>query len=334
MARKQSEEPPRRRAPDPERGTRLLIIGGVAAALLVVAGLIGFGWYQTQIAPRGKTVLSVGETKFSLAHVESRMSLLLEENPFFLQSQDILQSLPVIVLNQLEQEGKLLEAAVELDGLTVSDEELDARIREGGGLAEDVSPSDFVAELDRQIEESGLNESEYLQMLRAQLLEAKASTYFTEVRAPEREPQVRARWIVLQEEEQADEALERLDAGEDFATVATDLSVDTTTAEQGGELDWQPRGPRGGIVPEEVLDFLFEADPGQRSDVISTSSGSGIYIVELLERDDDRELDEAQRPLVGARLMENWLDELNETLNIKQDLSQEDAIRALNDILS
>ena len=111
MARNQSEEPPRRRAADPERGTRFLIIGGVAAGLLVVAGLIGFGWYQTQIAPRAKTVLRVGETKFSLAHVESRMSLMLAENSFFLQSDQLLRSLPAVVLDRLEQEAKLLEAA-------------------------------------------------------------------------------------------------------------------------------------------------------------------------------------------------------------------------------
>ena len=330
MASKQSEEPPRRRAADPERGTRFLIIGGVAAGLLVVAGLIGFGWYQTQIAPRAKTVLRVGETKFSLAHVESRMSLMLAQNSFFLQSDQLLRSLPAVVLDRLEQEAKLLEAADGLADITVTAEELDAQIREAGGLAEDVSASDFVAELDRQIEESGLTEDEFLQMLRAELLEEKVRTHFTEI-APEREEQVRARWIVLEDQEQADEALERLEAGDDFAEVALESSTDTVTAEQGGELDWRARAGSP-FMPGEVEDFLFGAEAGERSGVLATSFG--IYIVELLESDDDRELDEVQRPLVGARLMTAWFDSLNETLNIKRDLTQDDAIRALNDILS
>ena len=332
MARTKSEEPPRRRTAqsDQERGTRFLIVGGVAAVLLVVAGLIGFGWYQTQIAPRAKTVLRVGETKFSLAHVESRMSLMLAENSFFLQSQEILQSLPAFVLDRLEQEAKLLEAAGDLADITVSAEELDARIREEGGLADDVPPGDFVTELERQIEGSGLKEGEYLQMLRAELLEAKVRTHFTDI-APEREPQVRARWIVLQEQDRADDALQRLEADEDFAAVALDLSTDTATAEEGGELDWRTRAGTP-FMPEEVEDFLFEAEAGQRSGIISTSFG--IYIVESLERDDDRELDEGQRQLVGTRLMTEWLDSLDEILNIKRDLTQEDAIRALNDVLS
>ena len=328
MAKKKSEEPPQRRA-DPERGTRFLIVGGVAAALLIVAGLIGFGWYQTQIAPRAKTVLRVGETKYNLAHVERRMSLMLAENSFFLQSPEILESLPAIVLDRLEQEGKLLEAAGELGDITISAEELDAKIREGGGLAADVPPADFVAQLDRQIKESGLKEDEFLQMLRAELLEEKVRTYFTEI-APEREPQVRARWIVLEDQEQADDALERLDADEDFAAVAGDLSTDTVTAEEGGELDWRTRAGSP-FMPEEVEDFLFAAEAGQRSGIISTSFG--LYIVEALEHDDDRELDEGQRPLVGSRLMTDWFADLDEILNIKRDLTQDDAIRALNNIL-
>ena len=328
MAKKKSEEPPQRRA-DPERGTRFLSVGGVAAALLIVAGLIGFGWYQTQIAPRAKTVLNVGETKFNLAHLERRMSLMLAENSFFLQSPEILESLPAIVLDRLEQEGKLLEAAGELGDITISAEELDAKIREGGGLAADVPPADFVAQLGRQIKESGLKEDEFLQMLRAELLEEKVRTDFTEI-APEREPQVRARWIVLEDQEQADDALERLDADEDFAAVALDLSTDTVTAEEGGELDWRTRAGSP-FMPEEVEDFLFAAEAGQRSGIISTSFG--LYIVEALEHDDDRELDEGQRPLVGSRLMTDWFADLDEILNIKRDLSQDDAIRALNNIL-
>src|SRR3990172_8549929 len=120
---------------DAERWNRLLILGGVVAVILVALGIIGFGWYQTHIRPLGKTVLRVADTKISLAHLERRMRLERQEQPFAFQGESLLQ-LPDLVLSQLEVEATLLEGAEQLD-ITVTEEEVDAKIREEGNLAED-----------------------------------------------------------------------------------------------------------------------------------------------------------------------------------------------------
>lgn len=315
------------RESDAERWNRILIIGGVVAVVLVAIGFIGFGWYQTQISPLGKTVLRVGETKFNLAHLERRMRLMREENPFFAQPGQSALLLPDSVLAQLEREAKLLEGASELN-LTVSEEEVAQRVRERGNLAEEVEASLFAAEFRRQVESSRLKENEYRQMLRAQLLEEKVRAYFAFL-APKAEPQVRARWLVRDERDQAEVTLQRLEAGEDFDTVAQDVSPEATGAGQGGELDWAPRGGSA-FLPDDVEDFLFEAEPGERSGIISV--GNFYYIAELLEQDDDRALDEQQREQVANRQMSDWIQGLDNTLDIERDFTDEDLGKALGDV--
>lgn len=311
---------------DAERWNRLLILGGVVAVILVALGIIGFGWYQTRIRPLGKTVLRVEDTRISLAHLERRMRLERAERPFALQGQNLLQ-LPDLVLSQLEVEATLLEGAEELE-ITVTEEEVDAKIREEGNLAEDVAPNLFAYEFRQQVEESGLEQGEYRQMLRARALAEKVLNYFVFL-APSEEPQVRIRWIVADSEERALQAFWRLASGEDFAELAREFSVESSTAEQGGVVEWSPRGtfPVAGLE-----DFLFEeAEPGQRSEIIA--SGQFFYIVELLEREESRPLDDDQKRVIGSREMNKWVDEMRTKLEVEWNLTEEDSFRALNDIL-
>ena len=79
------------------------------------------------------------------------MSLTLEEQPFFRDSQETLLALPDVVLAQLEREGKLLQAAHELNDITITDEELTTAVldRSKAYLAT-LKPAD----MDRVLDES------------------------------------------------------------------------------------------------------------------------------------------------------------------------------------
>jgi hypothetical protein len=299
-----------------------LIIGGVVAVIAVVIGIIAFGWYQTQIKPLGKTILRVADTKFSLAHFERRVRA---EMDYY--SADTYLQLIDDVLFRMQREASLLEGAGELD-LNVSGEDVTAHVRALGNLADDVEPNIFAAEFRRQVEDSGLRENEYRQMLRAELMEEQVGSYFRFL-APTEEPQVRGRWIVLADLEEADEVAQRLEDGEDFAELAEEFSIDSANAEEGGEFDWTPRGVWP--IPRDVHDFLFdEAEVGDRSDVIGVFNLS--YITELLEREDERPLDEEQRRKVGDRDMETWLADLTERLDIEIDFDEDDLEMLVDDV--
>ena len=99
--------------------------------------------------------------------------------------------------------------------------------------------------------------------------------------------ETRARHVLLQPNairdetatrEQAAELLEELKGGRDFAEVAREYSDDSGSANQGGDLGWQPPG---GFVPafEERLDSL---DNDEISEPFETQFG--WHIVQLIDR--------------------------------------------------
>lgn len=315
---------------DAERWNRTLLVGGVVIAVLIAAGVIGFGWYQTQIKPLSKTVLQVGDTRYSLSHVEHRMRLLRQQDPTYgdqAQPSSLL-ALPDVTLNLLEREAKLLEAAGELN-ITVTDEEIAAEIRGRGNLAEDVEPGVYADEFRAQVEESRLKEGEYVKMIRAYLLGRKVSDYF-DFLAPQSEPQVKGQYIVLDDPTKADQALARVRAGEAFDPVASELGIGSDVGTALNQQDWTPRTYTESN-PDEIQSYFFNAGPGEISEIITL--GDFYLIAQLLERDDNRALGEGGRQQVGSREFETWLESLNNTLTVKRDFTDDDMARALRDVL-
>jgi len=314
--------------PESDSSNRRLIVGMVVGVVIIAMGFIAFGWYQTEIRPFGKTVLRVEETEYNLAHVQRRMQLELDTGFNFALGSTSILSLPDFVIGQLEGEAALLEGIGELD-LEVTDEDVTAEIRRRGGLADDVEPSVFADEVRDQVDDSGLKQNEYDLMLRAFLAEEKARAYFLFL-GPSEEPQVRGRMIILEDtgadaEEEANAVLVRLEAGEDFTVVALEVSL----APDSVDVDWfvvdgEP------TVFEDVQDFFFDAEVGERSVVISQRGF--FYIIEVQERDDARALDDDQRESVADRQLGDWINELRESLSIEQNFSEDDGIRALNEL--
>lgn len=72
--------------------------------------------------------------------------------------------------------------------------------------------------------------------------------------------------------------LARLKKGEDFAKVATEVSTDTASKPQGGDLGWVPKG---GTV-EEFDKVAFSIELNKISDIVETSYG--YHILKVTER--------------------------------------------------
>jgi peptidyl-prolyl cis-trans isomerase C len=104
--------------------------------------------------------------------------------------------------------------------------------------------------------------------------EAMKKTYEEAAAAQKPETEVHARHILVATEDDAQAALKRLKAGEDFAKVAKDVSKDPGS--EGGDLGWFTKDR---MVPE-FADAAFKLDPGQISDPVKSQFGWHIIKVE------------------------------------------------------
>lgn len=133
---------------------------------------------------------------------------------------------------------------------------------------------------------NNIDEKTYKNYIRLDLLQRKA-TLDVEVTDEEIEKyyeqakyELNARHILFSEDEKelAEEVLEKIKNGEDFATLAKEYSKDTGTAEDGGNLGWFTVG----TMLTEFNDAAYELEKNEVSGLVKTSVG--YHIIQLLDK--------------------------------------------------
>lgn len=197
----------------------------------------------------------------------------------------------------------LLEQGAAEAGITVTDEEVAERwaiyVEEFGDEA--------------SLEDHGTTRAEVEATERAALIAGKMLDEIAADIDTQNVEFANVRHILCKDSEAAcRDALSRIRAGEDFAAVAAEVSEDETTKERGGDLGWMGRG----LVPSQALeDAIFSLSPGEMSDVIRTEYG--YHVVEMIERDDSRELEEDQVYAAREKALMDWLEERKAGSNIE-----------------
>ena len=79
----------------------------------------------------------------------------------------------------------------------------------------------------------------------------------------------RASHLLVETEEEAEAAKARIDEGEEFAAVATDVSIDPAGQQNGGDLGWFSEG----MMVDEFQDAILALDIGEVSDPFESQFG-------------------------------------------------------------
>lgn len=154
-------------------------------------------------------------------------------------------------------------------------------------------------------EQTGLTEAGFRRIVEAGLLVDKVYEHFAD-QVPTEAEQVNISHIQTDTQEEAEAALERLDAGEDFALVASEVSTDTFTAANGGELGWFLEEELGARFGSAVAETAFALNRGEYSQPVS--SVLGWHIIKLNERE-IRPLGEFQLQSRQEQAYFDWLQE-------------------------
>lgn len=166
-------------------------------------------------------------------------------------------------------------------------------------------------------DKTGLTPDEYHALLRVELLRQKLQDAIG-AEAPSTALQAHARHIMVATEDEAKQVKARLDAGEDFAALAQELSTDTGSAADGGDLGWFPEG----VMVSAFNDAAFSLDVGTISDPIQSSFG--WHIIQVLARE-DHELDPQFLSNEKSKAYNNWLKDARATADLQDLWTTDDA---------
>lgn len=214
------------------------------------------------------------------------------------------------VLSALIDRELILQAAATA-GVVISDDAVKTRLAELQAVY--ASPAEF----DAWLQSVGYTVEEFRAALAAEMVTGEMVAQVT-AEVPDTADHVRARYIQMDDAALAQAVLDRARAGDDFAFLAQQNSVDRVTGEIGGDLGFFAMGAL--LVPE-VEAAAFALQPGEISDLIAVPNADGTttyYIIQVTEREADRALgvDAYQARLEAA--FANWLEQLRADATIER----------------
>jgi peptidyl-prolyl cis-trans isomerase D len=169
--------------------------------------------------------------------------------------------------------------------------------------------TDYATWLKTLADVTGLDETQYRQIIQASVLKGKLQKAIGE-EVPQMAEQAHARHILVETEDEAKQVIERLNKGEDFAELAQELSKDTTSRAEGGDLGFVPRGRFVKVIDDAVFSLPLNkvSEP--------TQSDFGWHIVEVLERE-ERELSPTDYVQAQRQAYSDWLQKARTEANVQ-----------------
>jgi hypothetical protein len=332
-ARRAAPQPVRRRAPvsghqpkrkQQEQQYQRLALIGATAIVIVVAILLGVGWYQSYVRPYRQTVIVVGNRHATMQDYITQIKSLI---PRFSNSdpQVVLAAVPEAARQQIEDQFIVLERAQQA-GATATEQEVDAGIAADLGVAAPAggapSRTAYESALTAKLAKTGLTFSQYKEQTRGNVLSQSLETKLG-ADYPKIGPEAKYEEIVLNDQASAKKMLDRLNGGESWETLVAEVH-NSPTAGTVAQFDFQPKLQ----IDDKLSAPLFDLNPGGHTDVVATNDGK-YTIARLIEKDDQHPISDDQIHAITPKLFANWIDDQKKTLTVKEMLSDDQKLFAI-----
>lgn len=270
MAKKKKLEKPKREVTkrqlsqweQQKKRRRLFLILGISV-IAAVAGIMGRGWYIDHYLPMHETVIRVNNTEFNMGYYIKMLEISGRGQPEYLQ---FLADQVVIAIEQNE----LIRQGAERLGITATNSEVDEVLKEF---------------------DPALRSKDYRDLIRAELLMSKLRDVYFDQLVPKFAEQRHIMAMFLESESQANEVRARLKSGEDFGALAGELSLESLSKAENGDLGWHPWGilseTTGTSIPD---DYAFALSVGALSQPLydeAKTKSVGYWVVKVLDRDEE-----------------------------------------------
>ena len=150
---------------------------------------------------------------------------------------------------------------------------------------------------------SGMSPDDYVRLVARPAVARQKVTERLQGEIRDVQPQVRAAHILVATRDGAEAARTAVTTGgRDFGEVAREQSTDTSTAPNGGDLGWFPRG----VMVEPFEQAAFALQPVEVSQPVQTKFG--WHVIKVLERDEARPLTAETLSSLKEGAFQKWLD--------------------------
>jgi parvulin-like peptidyl-prolyl isomerase len=243
-----------------KRRQRIIFSAGmvvIAAVMILIGSGVFFGWYVPVYRPLHEVVTEVNGAKFN-------MSYLLD---FVTNTYGQYASMALDYgLSDIQDNALLRQEAASM-GITVTEKEIDDALKGTTG-EQNAALRDFV---------------------RAQLLSSKLKDEYFEPQLPATAEQRHVFAMFVESQSKANEAIASIKNGTDFGLLAGELSLDTTTKSDKGDLGFHPRE----VIPvlmgsTEITDAIFNQPVGELGVIADKTKTKqlGYWIVKVTERNE------------------------------------------------
>jgi parvulin-like peptidyl-prolyl isomerase len=239
------------------------------------------------------------------------------------QLQQFQMSLDLIADSVLEEmiEDELIREKADEAGLQVTDDEIEqtitASLQPAQTSQETITDTEQLPtatpipqdELDekykKRLKDMQLSDKEYRAIVKRGLYRTKVQELLAS-QVPTMGLVVRVQLIQTNTEDEALAAQERIEGGEDFALVAQEVSTDTLSAENGGNLGWVATGQLSSQYGQEVEDLVFSLEVGAMDLV---QSNDNWYVIKVQDRDENGPLPDEVVIFQQNNALVDWLSE-------------------------
>jgi parvulin-like peptidyl-prolyl isomerase len=200
----------------------------------------------------------------------------------------------------------LIEDAAAVQNVVVTDADLEKEIQENITLAGSKEKWSAQLAADR------MTEAEYRIGLRSALITGKMRDIVT-ASVGMTADQVHARHILVDSEATANEVVTKLKGGTDFAALALQYSLDTSTRNTGGDLGWFAKGM---LLEASVEDAAFALKDNETSQPVK--SNLGYHIIQTLEHAANRPISPDTHYKLSAKVFDAWIQSLEKNAKIEK----------------
>jgi len=252
---------------------RLFLILGISV-IAVAAGITGRGFYITHYQPMHETVIRVNDTEFSMGYYIKMLEFSAGDQP------DYLPYLAGQVVTAIEQNALIRQGAERL-GVVATDSEVEEMLKQ-------IDPS-----LSRNFGEDLVRD-----LTTTEILMAKVRDVYFDQWVPEFANQRHIMAMFLESEGQATEVRARLKNGDDFGELAGELSLESFSQTENGDLGWHPYGILSGMRGFSIVDdYAFTLSVGSLSQPLydqDRTKSVGYWLVKVLDKDGEEAEAEAE----------------------------------------